>query len=259
MSLGATGNLPVFDTRGTERFATSSTSVSFAPFHTAQQESESALKSSRVKQASALWEDEVITAMRIPLEKLTTMALLSSGGYGEVYRGLYHNEPIAMKVLLSERQKDLGHINSFLGEIKIMASIDHPCIVRFIGVAWDSLSDLTAVLEFMEGGDLRSLLKRFEQEHHPCGFDLDKARIALQTAQAVTYLHSLDPNVLHRDLKSRNILLTSKFEAKVSDFGVSRRYSFCSMTAAVGTSLWMAPEVMMGERCKDDKKWAAGT
>ncbi|KAL3660822.1 hypothetical protein V7S43_014224 [Phytophthora oleae] len=103
-------------------------------------------------------------------------------------------------------------------------------------------------MEFMEGGDLRALLDRFQQKRKPRGFDLDKARIALQTAQALTFLHSLDPKVLHRDLKTKNILLTSDLEAKLSDFGVARKYTFTSMTAEVGTSLWMAPEVMLGDR-----------
>ncbi|OWZ24209.1 Protein kinase [Phytophthora megakarya] len=196
LRLGSTGNLPLFNTRGTERFETSST----------------------------------------------------SGGYGEVYRGVYRDEVVAVKVLLPEKQKDMEQINAFLAEIKMMASIDHPCIVRFLGVAWDSLSDLSAVMEFMAGGDLRALLDRFHQENRPRGFNLDKARIALQTAQALTYLHSLDPIVLHRDFKSRNILLTSELEAKLSDFGVARKYNFTNMTAAVGTSLWMAPEVMLGDR-----------
>jgi serine/threonine protein kinase len=54
--------------------------------------------------------------------------------------------------------------------------------------------------------------------------------------------------VLHRDLKSKNILLTENMDAKITDFGVSRESSDRTMTAGVGTSLWMAPEVMMGER-----------
>ncbi|KAG1697966.1 hypothetical protein DVH05_015450 [Phytophthora capsici] len=237
--LGATGDLPVFNTRGTERFETSSSSVSLDPFRTAQ--SNSTFDRTR---HSELWKDEVITAMRIPMEKLTVTKLLSSGGYGEVYRGVYREETVAIKVLLPEKQKDMEQINAFLKEIKMIASIDHPFIVRFLGVAWDSLSDLSAVMEFMEGGDLRALLDQFQQERKPRGFNLIKARIALQTAQALTYLHSLDPKVLHRDLKTKNILLTSKLEAKLSDFGVSRRYTFTGMTAAV----WMAPEVMLGDR-----------
>jgi serine/threonine-protein kinase TNNI3K len=53
---------------------------------------------------------------------------------------------------------------------------------------------------------------------------------------------------LHRDLKSKNILLDNQLNAKLTDFGVSRESSVRTMTAGVGTSLWMAPEVMMGER-----------
>ncbi|OWY94595.1 TKL protein kinase, partial [Phytophthora megakarya] len=72
-------------------------------------------------------------------------------------------------------------------------------------------------------------------------------RIAYQIAQALTYLHSLSPIVIHRDLKSKNVLLTENLDAKVTDFGVSRERQEQTMTAGVGTMLWMAPEVMMAE------------
>lgn len=148
--LGATGDIPVFNTRGTERFETSSTSVSFGQFDTARLNSDKD-STSEGPRRSGLWDDELIAAMRVPMEKLTTTKLLSSGGYGEVYRGLYREQPVAIKVLLPEKRKDLDQIDAFLAEIKMMATIDHPCIVQFIAVAWDSLSDLSAVMEFMEG------------------------------------------------------------------------------------------------------------
>ncbi|GMF66369.1 unnamed protein product [Phytophthora lilii] len=78
--------------------------------------------------------------------------------------------------------------------------------------------------------------------------DASKVQIAYQVAYALTYLHSLEPVVLHRDLKSRNILLTESLDAKITDFGASRVRSDATMTASVGSSLWMAPEVMMGKR-----------
>lgn len=196
-----------------------------------------------------MWEDETITTMRIPLEKLTRGKLLNKGGYGMVYRGSYRGEAVAIKTLLPDSRKTIRQINAFLSEIKLMAAMEHPRIVQLIGVAWDSLTDLCSVAEYMDGGDLRTLLNYFEyQECRPRGFDLEKARVALHVAHSLTYLHSLDPLVLHRDLKSKNILLTENLDAKITDFGVSRESSDRTMTAGVGTSLWMAPEVMMGER-----------
>ncbi|OWY96545.1 TKL protein kinase [Phytophthora megakarya] len=128
------------------------------------------------------------------------------------------------------------------------ASLDHPHIVSFVGVAWDSLSDLCVVLEYMENGDLRTILNSFQTSNHPVGINRQKLMIALDLCQALTYLHSLMSPVIHRDLKSRNVLLDAEMNAKLSDFGISRKRLDHTMTACVGTSLWMAPEVMLGER-----------
>ncbi|KAF1317316.1 Tkl/drk protein kinase, variant, partial [Globisporangium splendens] len=197
----------------------------------------------------SLWDDDAIFAARIPREKLVFKALLSRGGYGEVYLGRYNGAAVAIKQLLPETRKNMSQINSLLAEVKLLVSLEHPRIIQFIGVAWDSPSDLCLVLEYMEGGDLRALLTMFEEvQHREHGFDSDKLKIALHIAHALTYLHSLEPMVLHRDLKSRNILLDSSLNAKLTDFGVSRERSNRTMTAGVGTSLWIAPEVMMGER-----------
>jgi len=150
-------------------------------------------------------------------------------------------------MLLPSTRGNLAHVKDFLIEAKLTASMDHPHIVSFIGVAWDSLSDLCVVLEFMDGGDLRTLLNKYEANKHPVGVDREKATIALHVCHALTYLHSLTPPVIHRDLKSRNILLNQAMEAKLTDFGISRERLDQTMTAGVGTSLWMAPEVMLGE------------
>jgi serine/threonine protein kinase len=101
----------------------------------------------------------------------------------------------------------------------------------------------------MENGDLRSVLSRWnDEERRPQGFDSVKVKIALHIAHALTYLHSLQPVVVHRDLKSKNILLDARYDAKLTDFGVSRERADSTMTGGVGSSLWMAPEVMLGER-----------
>ncbi|ETM47566.1 TKL protein kinase, partial [Phytophthora nicotianae] len=198
-----------------------------------------------------LWDDEVIATARIPREKVVILRHICRGGGGEVYLGQFNQQQVAVKMLLPEMRKSVKHVNSFLAEVKFMATLDHPRIVQFVGVAWDSLTDLCVVSEFMEGGDLRALLATYEKEKHPTGFDRAKVTIALHVAHALTYLHSLETPVLHRDLKSKNVLLTSSLEAKLTDFGISREQADRTMTAGVGTSLWMAPEVMLGERYDD--------
>ncbi|ETL25339.1 TKL protein kinase [Phytophthora nicotianae CJ01A1] len=196
-----------------------------------------------------LWDDPAIVAARIPMDRITPGEVISRGGFGEVLKGTYKDRDVAIKRLLPESRKDLAKIEEFLAEVKLQAALEHDRVVRFVGVAWDSLTDLCVVSEFMEGGDLRALLIKFDEvDHRPVGFDAEKARVALDVAHALTYLHCLDPMVLHRDLKSKNILLDRRWRAKLTDFGVSRERSDRTMTAGVGTSLWMAPEVMMGER-----------
>ncbi|RLN89535.1 hypothetical protein BBJ28_00017865 [Nothophytophthora sp. Chile5] len=201
--------------------------------------------------ATGMWNDDAIIAARLPREKVLVQDLISRGGYGEVYTATFNEQLVAVKMLLPETRKSIRHVNDFLAEVKMMATMDHPRIVRFIGVAWDSLADLCVVVEYMAGGDLRALLNRFQEEKYPTGFDQDKVKIALHIAHALTYMHSLEPAVIHRDLKSKNILLTPELDAKLTDFGISRERVDKTMTAGVGTSLWMAPEVMMGEKYDD--------
>ncbi|ETI40345.1 TKL protein kinase [Phytophthora nicotianae P1569] len=195
-----------------------------------------------------LWEHPVIVASRIPIEHIELGETISRGAFGLVYRGRFRDQTVAIKTLLPEKRKDMGHIRVFLSEVKLMATMEHPNIVRFIGVAWESLSELYCVSEFMSGGDLRSLLQNYLATGAPQGMNPSKIQIAYDVSYALTYLHSLEPVVLHRDLKSRNILLTESLTAKITDFGTSRIRSDGSMTSNVGSSLWMAPEVMMGRR-----------
>ncbi|KAG3027339.1 hypothetical protein PC120_g5466 [Phytophthora cactorum] len=195
-----------------------------------------------------LWNNDTIIATRVPRDQVVAESLICCGGYGEVYRGTYNHEPVAIKILLPDMRSDLKKVNSFLAEAKLMASLAHPHIVRFVGVSWASLSDLCVLSELMKGGDLRSLLQEFEARGRPQGIDDDKVRIAYHVAQALTYLHSLSPVVIHRDLKSKNVLLTENMDAKLTDFGISKEQQDNTMTAGVGTMLWMAPEVMMAER-----------
>ncbi|GLE06511.1 hypothetical protein PINS_up015758 [Pythium insidiosum] len=200
-------------------------------------------------QALTMWtKDEALLAKRIQINDLEFGPKVSRGAFGDVYRGRFDGQIVAIKVLAETKRCNLSEVSKFAQEARFMARLQHDHIACLVGVAWSTPSNLCIVSEFLAGGDVRALLQRYLNEGRPEGFSPDKIKIALHVAHALTYLHSLQPIVLHRDLKSKNILLTENGDAKLTDFGVSREMEDATMTAGVGSSLWMAPEVIQGER-----------
>ncbi|KAF1790264.1 Protein kinase-like domain [Phytophthora cactorum] len=128
-------------------------------------------------------------------------------------------------MLFPETRKSTRHVTEFLTEVKMMTVMDHPRVVEFIGVSWNNLMDLCVVTEFMAGGDLRAWLGDRADNDSPVGFDFTKVKIATHVVHALAYLHSLTPSVIHRDLKSRNILLSENQDAKLADFAEPVRHA----------------------------------
>ncbi|GLE06442.1 hypothetical protein PINS_up015689 [Pythium insidiosum] len=205
--------------------------------------------------ALSLAEPEIL-ALRLSMDDLEVGALLSEGAFGKVYTATYQRQQrVAVKRLSVVRQRDAVQVICFLSEAKLMAALSHPRIVTFLGIAWRVATDLHVVTELLDGGDLRTMLAQYKQHHAPTGFNATKLRLATHIAEALVYLHSRSPAVLHRDLKSSNVLLTSDAStsaaamgAKLVDFGVARHDAESTLTVGVGTLRWMAPEVMLGGR-----------
>ncbi|EQC37502.1 TKL protein kinase [Saprolegnia diclina VS20] len=189
--------------------------------------------------------DPSLSQKRVPYSAVTCSRLLSKGAFGEVWLGSFNGQVVAIKRLLDSKRTSEAEIEGFADEIRLMASFTHPNIVRFVGFAWDSLQNLCAVTEYMPQGDLHTYLQshlQLQWRRH------EKIKIALGIAHALAYLHSLSPTIIHRDLKSKNVLMAAGCEAKLSDFGISReRTQDETMTAGVGTIFWTAPEVLLGE------------
>ena len=212
----------------------------------------SAGKQARGATTIDIWHDEQLLKCRIDIQQLEMRDQIAAGAYGSVWLAEYLGEQVVVKKLRDPHTSRVA-IQQFVQEIRFLSQFDHPRIVRFKGVAWTMESDIQAVLECMPKGDLRSYLddlapsSAFARTRQQTDWLPRKVQIALDIAEALVYLHSLDPKVVHRDLKSRNVLLNDKLRAKVTDFGISRFQSEnMTMTPAVGTGRWIAPEVLRG-------------
>ncbi|RHY81245.1 hypothetical protein DYB35_001406 [Aphanomyces astaci] len=199
--------------------------------------------------------DADLINFRIPKRELQNRSVCGSGGFATVYRATFHDQVVAVKELTASMHAQHRHIQAFMHEIKLHATLNHGNIVRFIGASWTTLNDLAVVSEFMSEGDLRDFLARDAVPQHLPWFQpstqqegrgqfCTKLSLAVNLADAVTYLHSFDPPILHRDLKSRNVLLSDTFTAKLTDFGISRELADDTMTTEAGTAAWTAPEVL---------------
>lgn len=190
--------------------------------------------------------DKTLMAKRIQYHEIKFEKMLARGANGEVWKGNVGGQVVAVKQLLQEKRHDKNAIEQFAKEICLASRLEHPNIVKFVGFSWKRLSDLCTVSEFMGKGDLSDLINSTLSGRMT--WNQEKLSIAIDIANALVYLHSLDPLIIHRDLKSFNVLLNDNLQAKLSDFGLSRTRSFEeTMTCGIGTLLWTAPEILRGE------------
>jgi serine/threonine protein kinase len=162
--------------------------------------------------------------------------IVAAGGTATVHAGTYKKRRVAIKMFKCELLTP-KHISKFAQEAAFSHRLQHECIVESIGVCVIPPS-ICIVQEFMNGGSLFRVLK-----HYPNMPLRRRLRMARDIARGVAFLHSQSPPVLHRDLKSLNILIGGAWEAKLADLGEAREFSADYMTAYRGTPQWMAPEV----------------
>uniref|UniRef100_A0A6N2LUP3 non-specific serine/threonine protein kinase n=1 Tax=Salix viminalis TaxID=40686 RepID=A0A6N2LUP3_SALVM len=162
---------------------------------------------------------------------------IASGSCGDLYRGVYYGQDVAIKVLRSEQLNGTEE-EEFAQEVNILREVQHRNVVRFIGACTES-PHLCIVTEFMHGGNLYDYLHK---NHNVLKLP-QLLKFAIDVCKGMEYLHQ--NNIIHRDLKTANLLMDTQNVVKVADFGVARFQNQGGvMTAETGTYRWMAPEVI---------------
>ncbi|KAL0335340.1 UNVERIFIED_CONTAM: putative leucine-rich repeat receptor-like protein kinase [Sesamum radiatum] len=182
---------------------------------------------------------------------------IGSGGYGKVYRGILSNgQLVAIK---RAQQGSMQGGLEFKTEIELLSRVHHKNVVSLVGFCFEH-GEQMLVYEYIANGTLKDSLSEMSQVQYTfsgrSGIRLDwmrRLRIALGAARGVQYLHDLaDPPIIHRDIKSNNILLDERLNAKVADFGLSKPLGDSERghvtTQVKGTMGYLDPEYYMTQQ-----------
>jgi serine/threonine protein kinase len=179
--------------------------------------------------------------------------VVGKGATAEVFEATLRGQQVAVKRLLPSADNSvlMARERAFIRELEVLSQARHQGILQLVGVVTVE-RPICLVTELCQGGNLFDLLHMSDVElrwHQ-------QLKMASDVADAMNYLHSLRPLIIHRDLKSPNVLVSLPViseqcvpQVKVADFGLARMgLPGFEMTAKTGTSNWMAPEVAVGSR-----------
>ncbi|XP_074651356.1 mitogen-activated protein kinase kinase kinase 13-A-like [Tubulanus polymorphus] len=171
---------------------------------------------------------------QIPFESITDLEWLGSGAQGAVFLGKLNATQVAVKKVRDLKETDIRHLRK----------LNHPNIISFKGVCTQAPC-YCIIMEYCPYGQLYEVLR--DGKEIPPALLLDWGR---QVVCGMNYLHN--HKIIHRDLKSPNVLVASNDCVKISDFGTSREWNEKSTKMSfAGTVAWMAPEVIRNEPCSE--------
>lgn len=207
-----------------------------------------------------------IHPIEIDFGELELEEVIGIGGFGKVYRGIWQGRgsgrEVAVKAARQDSDADVSAIlENVLKEAKLFCMLDHENIVSLEGVCLQE-PNLCLVLEYCRGGSLNRVLQG--KKIRPDVL----VDWAIQIARGMNYLHCGAPiSLIHRDLKSSNVLLSEEIEngefqfktLKITDFGLAREVYKTTRMSQAGTYAWMAPEVIKNSTfSKASDVWSYG-
>ncbi|CAA0839910.1 Protein kinase superfamily protein [Striga hermonthica] len=190
------------------------------------------------------WKNFMLSDLEEATQNFSHENLIGEGGYSEVYKGhLEDGQLIAVKRLIRGTPEEMTA--DYLSELGILVHVNHPNIAGIIGYGVEGGMHL--VLPLSPNGSLSSLLKGCKREKLIWRL---RYNIALGIASGLSYLHEgCQRRIIHRDIKSANILLTEDFEPQISDFGLAKwlpdQWTHLNVSQFEGTFGYLPPEFFM--------------
>lgn len=170
--------------------------------------------------------------------------VIGIGGNGKVYKGVLGGTEIAVKRINHDNNDG---VREFLAEVSSLGRLKHKNLVGLRGWCKKEKGSLILVYDYMVNGSLDKVLFDCKDDNKILNFD-DRIRILKDVANGIFYLHEgWEAKVLHRDIKSSNVLLDKEMNAKLGDFGLARMHQHgqvATTTRVVGTAGYLAPEVI---------------
>jgi len=189
----------------------------------------------------------IVPSEIIGWNELQIMQRISKGSFGEVWLARYKNKEVSVKrcILRSDGSMTKEQLHNLEREINTYRTLNHPTIVKYIGCVLEH-PNLAIVTEYVPNGNVFDVLFT-HRVNLPAVIRL---KIASQVALALNYMHSCDPIVIHRDLKTQNLVLDQDYSVKLCDFGKTQPLEEDSALPLGqdngGSPRYMAPECFQG-------------
>jgi mitogen-activated protein kinase kinase 9 len=190
-------------------------------------------------------------------EDLTLKESLGAGSFGEVRVTVWNSTPCAIKSLRATTAP--AALQELLNEFELTMRLHHPNVLLTMGIAHDADDGKTGILMELMPASLLDVLHHHRQRDQLTRWEASLVLIALDVAKGMTYLHAMD--VVHRDLKPGNVLLTEHWVAKVADFGTALIKNAGQAEGPAGTPPYMAPEAFaltVSAKAKPTDVWSFG-
>ncbi|KAJ8559085.1 hypothetical protein ON010_g8365 [Phytophthora cinnamomi] len=195
--------------------------------------------------------DKDFASFRIDPSDVMQVRTLAHGSFAMislVYLG--DKQAVMKKVSVHTQGQDRDQMIAFMDEIRVCAKLEHPKVVGFLGIMWASLSDLSTIVEYVPRGSLAVFLKEKKpaRKNSRSAFSWmessnetpSKLSFALQISEALVYLQSFAPPVIHGHLRADSMLLGSSWEIKLNRLG----YMLDTSSLSTEVRAWVAPEVL---------------